>query len=85
MSSIYSRLQNGILKSQNVSLQFLDKLPSEKEIELSKDFLPVILNEKSINCDFDIEEYKRHLATKVLGRALMYIEVVPSTLRLYDG
>ncbi|XP_062596841.1 biotin--protein ligase-like [Saccostrea cucullata] len=83
LNKIAQRLKNGILKSANVSLQFIPKWVPEVKVTSTQ--LPVVTDKMEELKYFNIDEYWDNLTTVKLGNVVLYTDVVPSTMSLLDG
>ena len=86
MASLQPVLKEGICKGSELSLQFV----TEKETlpQASRDILPIIINGSATpsgTVAFYWQRYQTHLRTKVLGKILLYSEVITSTQAVFDG
>ena len=54
---------------------------------ISEDVMPILVNHESETnlYQFNWNEYKDHLKTKVLGQAVIYADVMTSTMQAFDG
>ncbi|XP_067122410.1 biotin--protein ligase isoform X2 [Centruroides vittatus] len=84
MSIVKSKLVNNELKYGDVKLQFNVDENSVGELCTTKNILPVICN-SSAEVPFDVETFYSNLKTKILGRILLFIDVVPSTMPILKG
>ncbi|XP_033111673.1 biotin--protein ligase-like [Anneissia japonica] len=83
LNSIEGQLREGLLKSRLTNLQFVKDFPSDQEPD--PECIPVITTEVSNATTFDMDAYWSHLHTKVLGNVVLYSEVVPTTMSLFEG
>ncbi|XP_071956802.1 biotin--protein ligase-like [Antedon mediterranea] len=82
LNTVKGRLKEGCLHSRLSTLQFVDTFLLDKEID--SECIPVITTHpKAVN--FDMEAYQNHLHTKVLGNVVLYSEVIPTTMTLFEG
>lgn len=82
-NSVKPLLQKSILKASPVSLFFASNL-AEAEDKVSADLLTVLSDMSPSSSAFDVDVYMKNLKSKVLGNVLMYIEVVPTTMTLFE-
>lgn len=81
ISEIRPKLYNNELKYGEIILQF----NAENEISVvTENILPVICD-SSIKVPFSVEKFYSNLKTKLLGRVLLYIDVVPTTMKVLKG
>ncbi|XP_071818665.1 biotin--protein ligase-like isoform X3 [Apostichopus japonicus] len=83
-NSVKPLLQKSILKASPVSLFFASNL-AEAEDKVSADLLTVLSDMSPSSSAFDVDVYMKNLKSKVLGNVLMYIEVVPTTMTLFES
>ena len=69
----------GLVKQKNLTLDFH---PPERQGSPSESHLPVLLAAAGDGAQFDQELYLSHLRTEVLGRALLYVPVITSSMRV---
>ncbi|XP_013414151.1 biotin--protein ligase [Lingula anatina] len=85
LSSIQHRLKNGLLKSQKITLNFLDSKRDLPET-ITPDILPILTRAvDSRVANFDFAAYKDNLGTRVLGQGVLYSDVMQSTMPVLDG
>ena len=87
MESIKPRLQNSKLRSGEVTLNFVTKSTdiASKDSEITSDLIPVVTSPVTGDYKFNLEEYEQNLKTDVLGRVVLYADVVTSTMSVFDG
>ncbi|CAH1776897.1 unnamed protein product, partial [Owenia fusiformis] len=74
---------DGILKStRGVSLQFIPH--GEYAPEPRDDFLPVITGRPIDSTRFDFETYEKYLDADSLGKIILYTDVIPTTMDVFD-
>ncbi|KAJ8317519.1 hypothetical protein KUTeg_005423 [Tegillarca granosa] len=85
INSIEQRLKNGILKSSSVSLQFV--LDGQMEVAApSPNLLPVLFKTDDHALHYISEEkYWSNLTSQVYGNTVLYVDVIPTTMPLFDG
>ena len=78
-------LKDGKLPGKTVTLGFYP-LTSDIKDEVTPDLLPLAYND-SVPTDvpFDMETYQTNLQTQVLGNLVLYAEVLPTTMTVFDG
>ena len=87
MNSIKPRLdQKCQLRSRNIKLQIFTKM-EEVEEPINADVMPILVNHESETklYKFNWNEYKDNLKTKVLGKTVIYADVMTSTMQAFDG
>lgn len=82
LKSIQNRLSSGILKFGTQSLHFT----SDDSVPVEENVLPVLIEEsETVLRNFSKGEYYGNLQSKVLGNTVIYVDVIPSTMTLFDG
>ncbi|VDP14279.1 unnamed protein product [Soboliphyme baturini] len=66
-----------------VEVEFFPERSTSKIGPPQPDYVPVYITPRT--CSFNTEIYARHLTTAHLGRALLYVPVISSTMSLFDG
>lgn len=87
VSSIKPRLNaKSQLRSRNISLHITASV-DDIEQPIKSDVLPILVNHESDTELFQLNwnEYKQNLNTKVLGQAVIYADVMTSTMQAFDG
>ncbi|GAB1604785.1 biotin--protein ligase-like [Argonauta hians] len=84
MNSLASRLRDGTLKSSEVCLTFVRNLEVLKSAANAV-HIPVVTNDETYNPRyFNAKRYWDNLHSNVLGNAVFFVEVVPSTMPLLN-
>ncbi|XP_022103514.1 biotin--protein ligase-like isoform X2 [Acanthaster planci] len=84
MSAIQPSLNDGQLASRFLTMQFSSDPRGVGKV--TPDLLPVITGQRSPQGgSFDFEVYKGNLSTKSLGNVVLYTEVVPTTMTLFES
>lgn len=86
LTSLTGRMKQGCIKSQQVTLAFVSS-STQPRPAASAEMLPVITDSADIPAwkSFDPEVYWGHLTSSVLGRVVMYTDVIPTTMSLFGG
>ncbi|KAJ8026735.1 Biotin--protein ligase [Holothuria leucospilota] len=82
--SIKSHLKKDTLQASPVSLYFTSNI-AEAQKKVSADLLTVVSDTAPSPSSFDVDIYKKNLKSRVLGNLLMYVEVVPTTMTLFES
>ncbi|XP_038059419.1 biotin--protein ligase-like [Patiria miniata] len=84
LTSIQPNLKDSQLASRYLTMQF--NSDPDKVGQATPDLLPVITGQSSPRGGaFDFEVYKKHLTSKRLGNVVLYTEVVPTTMVLFES
>ncbi|XP_076445660.1 uncharacterized protein LOC143283340 [Babylonia areolata] len=96
LDSIAGRMKQGVIRSRTLSLRFVtSKSESLSALTATADTLPVVTDIPAGSVKemrdagslqfFNPEVYWRHLSTSVMGRVVMYTEVIPTTMTVFEG
>ncbi|XP_072036707.1 biotin--protein ligase-like isoform X2 [Amphiura filiformis] len=78
-------LKDGKLPGKTVTLEFCPSTSDIKQ-EVTPDLLPLVYNETpSHDVPFDMVVYQANLETQVLGNLVLYAEVLPTTMTVFEG
>ena len=72
-------VSGGLVKQKNLTLDFH---PPDRQGSPSESHLPVLLAAAEDGAQFDQQLYLSQLRTEVLGRALLYVPVITSSMRV---
>ena len=77
LSSLESRLNNGLLTDKNICLRFTSHPVEQEEM---KDVISVLTEASWKNASFDFDVYQQKLSTRYLGKTVIYADVVTTTM-----
>ena len=95
LDSFAGRLKQGSIKSHSLTLKFISTKSGELVPTATSNCLPVITDGTFGSAQgmgdaqgaqlFDPQLYWRHLTSSVLGRVVLYTDVIPTTMTVFDG
>lgn len=95
LDSIASRVKQDVIRSRTLSLKFVSAKSGSSALMATSDTLPVVtdipagafkgLQDAGSLQYFDPALYWRHLTTAVLGQVVMYTEIIPTTMTVFEG
>ncbi|KAL8603079.1 hypothetical protein ACOMHN_015644 [Nucella lapillus] len=95
LDSIASRMKQNVIRSRTLSLKFVTSKSESSALTATSDTLPVVtdipagsfkgIQDAGDLQHFDPAVYWRHLTTSVLGRVVMYTEIIPTTMIVFEG
>ena len=82
---IKTKMEDNVYKNKGVAYKFLksNEIASNK-VDISPSLCPVVTDAENFPCDFDLQAYKKHLDTKVLGNVAFYADVTTTTMTVMD-
>ena len=85
MTKLNSALKNGQLKSRSLTFDF-NPFVESNTLEITESFLPISMSQSQSgsHIHFNATEYWQHLHTKELGQCVLYIDVIDTTMKLFD-
>ncbi|XP_067653494.1 biotin--protein ligase-like [Haliotis asinina] len=83
LSSLQNRLKGGCLTSRSVNLEFA--ATDVHNVTVSGSHLPVTTSGSQKHKYFNEEVYWKNLKTSCLGQVVLYADVIPTTMALFEG
>ncbi|XP_071098990.1 biotin--protein ligase-like [Haliotis cracherodii] len=83
LSSLENRLKGRCLTSRSVNLEFI--ATDVQNLTVSSSHLPVLTSGPHKHKYFNEEAYWKNLKTSCLGQTVLYADVIPTTMTLFEG
>jgi hypothetical protein len=85
LDTLGSRMKDGGIKSQQITLKFLPG-PAAEKAAVSTEILPVATDGNVPAWKlFSPDAYWNNLTSKAMGRVVLYTDVIPTTMTLFGG
>ena len=87
-AALRPRIKNGLLKGRTISFNF-NPFEESNDLEITDTMLPICTQIKGQITlgsakNFDQTTYWKHLHTEEYGRCVIYVDVINSTMNLFD-
>ena len=88
MAAVEPRIKNGVLKGRTLSFNF-NPFVETSELEVTDTILPIRTQVKGESVSGSAENFNQacywsHLNTKELGQCVVYVDVINTTMKMFD-
>ena len=95
LDSLAGRLKQGAIRSRSITLKFVTAKSGSSALTATSDTLPVVTDASWESCkgkeregslqSFDVDVYWRNLGSSVMGHVVLYTEIIPTTMTVFEG